>query len=124
MYAKKLTFFLDKELGLKANRTSFSTRKLAPVYVQQGTLDRGIFVYVLNSCGLVKVVKKKYCQISPTQEQIKPVKENFSRKTCWSVQGFKMADQGAQQVESVRVLGGYLHTLTSTSQVNHTKCGN
>ena len=40
-------------------------------------LDKGIFVYVLNSCGLVKVVKKKYFQISRTQEQIKPVKENM-----------------------------------------------
>ena len=55
---------------------------------------------------------------------MKPVKENFSRKTCSSVRGFKMADQGAGKEESVRVLGGYLHTLTSTSQVNHTKCGN
>ena len=51
--------FLDKEPGLKASPTSFSTRKLARVYVQQGTLDKGIFVYVLNSCGLVKVVRKK-----------------------------------------------------------------
>ena len=82
MYAKQ--FFLDKEPGLKASRTSFSTRRLARVYVQQGTLDNGIFVYVLNSCGLVKVVKKKYCQISRTLEQIKPFKENLSRKTCSS----------------------------------------
>ena len=69
---------LDKERGLKSSRTSFSTRKLARVYVQQGTLGKGIFVYVLNSCDLVKVVKK-YCQISHTQEQIKPVKENLTR---------------------------------------------
>ena len=47
------------------------------MYVQQGTLDKGVFVYLLNSCGLVKVVKKKYCQISRTQEQTKPVKENL-----------------------------------------------
>ena len=52
--------------------------------MQQGTLDKGIFVYVLKSCGLVKVVKKKYCQISRTQERIKPVKENLSRNTCSS----------------------------------------
>ena len=45
--------------------------------MQQGTLYKGIFVYVLNSCGLIKVVKKKYCQILLTQEQIKP-----SRTTC------------------------------------------
>ena len=81
---KNRQFFLDKEPGLKASRTSFSTRKLARVYVQQGALDKIIFVYVLNSCGLVKVVKKKYCQISRTQEQTKPVKENLSRKTCSS----------------------------------------
>ena len=31
-----------REPGLKASRTSFSTRKLARVYVQQGTLDKGI----------------------------------------------------------------------------------
>ena len=43
---------------MKASRTNFSTRKRARVYVQQGALDKGIFVYVLNSCGLVKVVKK------------------------------------------------------------------
>ena len=54
MYAKKSAIFLDKEPGLKATRTSFSTRKLARVYVQQGTLDK---VYELNSCSLVKVVK-------------------------------------------------------------------
>ena len=53
------------------------------MYVQQETLDNGIFVYVLNSCGLVKVVKKKD-QISRTQEQTKPVKENLSRKNCSS----------------------------------------
>ena len=41
-----------------------------------------LFVYVLNSCGLLKVVKKKHCQISRTQEQIKPVKDKLSRKTC------------------------------------------
>ena len=41
-------------------------------------------LYVHNSCGLAKVVKKKYCQISRTQEQIKPVKDNLSRKTCSS----------------------------------------
>ena len=52
--------------------------------VQQRTIDKRIFVYVLNSRGLVKVVKKKYCQISRTQEQTKPVKGNFSRKTCSS----------------------------------------
>ena len=50
-------FFLDKEPDLKASRTSLSTRKLACVYVQQGTLYKGIFVYILNSCGLIKVVK-------------------------------------------------------------------
>ena len=63
-------FFPDNKPRLKASRTSFSTRKLARVYVQQGTLNKGIFVYVLNSCGLVNVVKKKYCKISPTHEQI------------------------------------------------------
>ena len=31
-----------REPGLKASRTNFSTRKLARVYVQQGTLDKGI----------------------------------------------------------------------------------
>ena len=50
--------FLGKKPGLKASRTSFSTRKVARVYVQQGTFEKGIYVYVLNSCGLVKVVKK------------------------------------------------------------------
>ena len=40
-----------------------------------------LFVYVLNSCSLVK---KKCCQISRTQEQMKPVKGNLSRKTCSS----------------------------------------
>ena len=54
------------------------------MYVQQGTLDKGVFVYVLNSCGLVKIVKKRYCQISRTQEEIKLVKDNLSRKTCSS----------------------------------------
>ena len=44
---KNWKFFLDKKPGLKASRTSFSTRKLARVYVQQRTLDKGIFVYVL-----------------------------------------------------------------------------
>ena len=48
------------------------------------TLDYRIFVYVLNSCGLVKVVQKKYCQISRTQEEIRPVEENLSRKICSS----------------------------------------
>ena len=70
-------FFLDKEPGLKASRTSFSTRKLARVYVQQGTLDKGIVCLPTNSCVLVTDVKKKYCQISRTHEQIKPVKENL-----------------------------------------------
>ena len=74
---RKLTIFLDKEPGLKASRPSFSARKLARVHVSQGTLDKGMFVYVLNSCGLVKDVKKKYCQISRTQEQIEPVEENL-----------------------------------------------
>ena len=36
-----------------------------------------LLVYVLNPCGLAKVFKKIYCQISRTQEQIKPVKENL-----------------------------------------------
>ena len=40
-------------------------------------LARNLFVYVRNSCGVVQAVKKKYCQISRTQEQIKPVKENL-----------------------------------------------
>ena len=35
---KNWQFFLGKEPGLKASRTGFSTRKLARVYVQQGTL--------------------------------------------------------------------------------------
>ena len=39
--------------------------KLARVYVQQA-----------NSWGLVGV-KKKHCEISRTQEQLKPVKENL-----------------------------------------------
>ena len=47
-------------------------------------LTREFFVYVLNSCGLFKVVTKKNCKISRTQEGIKPVKENLSRKTCLS----------------------------------------
>ena len=50
-------------------------------------LTRKLFVYVPNSCGslkFVKIVKKKYCQISRTQEQIKPDKENLSRETCSS----------------------------------------
>ena len=47
-------------------------------------LTRELLVYVLNSCGLLKVVKKKYCQISRTQEQTKPVKEKLSRKNCSS----------------------------------------
>ena len=47
-------------------------------------LTRELFVYVLNSCGLVKVVRKKHYQISRTQEQINPVKDNLSRKTCSS----------------------------------------
>ena len=51
-------------------------------------LKRELFVYVLNSCGLVKVVKKNNCQISRTQEQIKPAKKNLSRKSCSSVRGF------------------------------------
>ena len=36
-----------------------------------------LFVYVLNSSALVKIVKKKHCQISRTQEQLKPVKESL-----------------------------------------------
>ena len=40
-------------------------------------LTRELFVYVLKSYGLVKVVKEKYCQITRTQEQIKPVKEKL-----------------------------------------------
>ena len=84
VYAKKWQFSLDKGPGLKASRTNFSTRKLARVYVQQGRLDKRIFVYVPNSCGLVKAVKKKYCQISRTQEQTKPAKESLSRKNCSS----------------------------------------
>ena len=40
-------------------------------------LTRELLVYVLNSRGLVKVLKKKYCQISRTQEKIKPVKKNL-----------------------------------------------
>ena len=52
------------------------------MFVQQRTLDKGIFVYVLNACGLIKFVKKKYCQIWRTQEQIKAVQDNLSRKSC------------------------------------------
>ena len=36
-----------------------------------------LFVYLLNSCSLVKVIKKKYSQTSRTQEQKKPAKENL-----------------------------------------------
>ena len=88
---KNWQLLLDKEPGLKASRTSFSTiRKLACVYVQQGTLGQEIFVYVLNSCGLVKVAKKKYCQISRTHEQINPVKENLL--VCTGLQWFPWND--------------------------------
>ena len=79
---EKIDIFLDKEPGLKASPTSFSTRKLARVFVQQRTLDKGIFVYVLNSSGLVKVVRKKilsnfaYTGINYSC--------NLSRKTCSS----------------------------------------
>ena len=41
-------------------------------------------------CGLVKVVEKnivKFCV--HMQEQITPVKENLSRKTCSSVRGLR-----------------------------------
>ena len=61
-----MTIFPDKGPGLKASPTSFSTRKLARGYVQQGTLDKGIFVYVLNSCGLVKIVRKKISNFAYT----------------------------------------------------------
>ena len=40
-----------------------------------------LFVKVLNSCVLVKVVKKKYCQISYTGPRNKL---SLSRKTCSS----------------------------------------
>ena len=69
---EKIDNFLDNDPGLKASRTSFLTRKLASVYVQQRTLDKGIFV------------KKKYCQISHTQEQTMSARENLSRETCSS----------------------------------------
>ena len=74
----------EKESVLKASRTSFSTRQENLLVCIRATRNtyKGFFVYVLNSCGLVKVVKKKYCQISRTQGQIKPVKENLFEVEC------------------------------------------
>ena len=78
-------------------------------------LTRELFVYVLNPCGLVKVIKKKYCQNSRTKEQIacqeKLVRRTnalvnssrkMSRKTCSSVQGLPNKNALLLQVTSVQ----------------------
>ena len=84
VYAKKLIFFFDMEPGLKATRTSFSTRKLARVYVQQGTLDKGTvflrtyFMRPRKSCEEKNIVKFR----------VHWSKLSLSRKTCSSVRGF------------------------------------
>ena len=73
-------------------------------------LTRKSFVYVPNSCGLVKIVKKKYCQISRTQEQIKPDMENLSRETCSS---YRRVSELVKQGKFARLYGAnrYVYLL-------------
>ena len=42
-----------------------------------------LFTYLIRAASL-KLSGKKYYQITRTQEQINPVKDNLSRKTCSS----------------------------------------
>ena len=55
----------------------FDKETCSCVRATRGTLDNGIFVYVLNSCGLVKVFKKKYCKFCVHRNKQSP-----SRETC------------------------------------------
>ncbi len=79
--------FLDKEPGSKASHASFSTRKFARVCRRQGKLDKEmkypprLFTYLHNT-GSWKGKNGQF--FYRTHEQIKPVKENLSRKTCSS----------------------------------------
>ena len=70
MYAKK--FFLDKELVVPA----FQRGDLFVCTCNKEHVTRELLVYVLNSCGLVKVVKKKILS-NFTYTGTNKVKENL-----------------------------------------------
>ena len=76
---EKIAHFLDKEPGLKASRTGFQQGNLLVCTCNKEHLTRELFVYVLNSCGLVKVVKKEYFTYARTNKgsQGKLVEENL-----------------------------------------------